>query len=98
MGVDGTPKGQRISMQQGHMRRGDLVSYNVRLAFQKGDWVLMRLPGPSKLEVGSRGPFCFVQYTQGLGVTTLIEDSKERRLEVSIANLLPIAAGTWLQL
>ena len=61
-------------MQQGYMHCGDLVSYNVRFAFQKGDWVLMRLPQTKKLEVGSRGLFCFVQYARGLGVTALIED------------------------
>ena len=44
-------------MHQSYMCYGDLASYNIRFAFQKGDWVLMRLPWTLKLELGSRGPF-----------------------------------------
>ena len=62
-------------MQRGYMGCRDLASYNVRFAFRKGDWVLMRLPQTLKLEVGLRGPFRFVQYMRGLGLTALIEDS-----------------------
>ena len=58
--------------------------------------MVLRIPCTAKLEVGAKGPVRFVKYTRGLGVTAIIEDAEGKQIEVAIANLLPLAVGTWL--
>ena len=48
----------------------------MRFTFKKDDGVVLLVPCMAKLEVGAKGPFRFVEYTWGLGVTALIEDAK----------------------
>ena len=82
-------------MKEGYARRKGLAEFDARFQFAPGDKVLLRVPRTTKLQVGASGPYLFVKYTRRVGVTAIIRDVEGREKEVSMANLLPVASGSW---
>ena len=72
----------------------DLLAFDMQHEFWHGDQVVLHMPQSSKLESGMQGPFCFIQYKCWLGVMAIIYDIYGICHEVSVANLLPMEAGS----
>ena len=82
-------------MVPSYFRWRDLLAFDVWHEFCHGDQVVLRVPQSGKLKLGMQGPFCFIQYTCWLGVTAIIYEIHGICREVSVVNLLPMAAGSW---
>ena len=77
-----------------YARRAKLADFDVRFLFRPGDRVLLKQKTPGKQQVRALGPFVFCSYTGALRVTATIADGSGRTQVVSVANLLPLRAGT----
>ena len=71
------------------------MAFDMWHEFCRGDQVVLHMPQSGKLELGTQGPFCFTQYKCRLGVMAIIYDIRGICHEVFVANLLPIAVGSW---
>lgn len=77
-----------------YARRARLADFDVRFLFKPGDRVLMKQKLVGKQRVRAMGPYIFVRYTGELRVTACIADTRGRMQVASVANLVPLRAGT----
>ena len=77
-----------------YARRARLADFDVRFLFQPGDRVLMKQKLVGKQRVRAMGPYTFLRYTGQLRVTAEIADTRGRTQVASVANLVPLRAGT----
>ncbi len=80
-------------MQRGYAARLGVEELQVEMPFQPGDWVLMKQKRPGKMHSKALGPYRFIEYKKQYGLVAVIETVAGKKVECSVANLLPLRPG-----
>jgi hypothetical protein len=80
-------------MQRGYARQLGAASLQVEMVFEAGDWVLMKQKRPGKMLSKALGPYRFVGYKNEHGLVAVIETVAGKKVECSVANLIPLRPG-----
>ena len=65
----------------------------MEMTFQPGDWVLLKQKRPGKMQSKALGPYRFLGYKNQYGLVAEIETVAGKKVECSVANLLPLRPG-----
>jgi hypothetical protein len=80
-------------MKRDYARRLGVDSLQVQLVLTAGDWVLMKQKRPGKMLSKALGPYKILRYKNENGLVAELETVAGKKLESSVANLLPLRPG-----
>ena len=80
-------------MEHAYAKQHGLDQLQVEFVHQPGEWVLMKQKRPGKMLSKAMGPYRFVQYTNDRGLVAELETVAGKKLQCSVANLLPLRPG-----